>query len=100
MTDPLTALLTAAGLPTPVREYRFAPPRFWRFDYAWPAERIALEVEGGIWVRGRHVRGRGYEADLTKYNEATLAGWTVLRVTPAMLADGRALAWLERALRT
>ena len=98
MSDTLEVVLSAAGLPAPVREHRFAPPRRWRFDYAWPAHRIALEIEGGVWTGGRHVRARGYEADCEKYSEAALRGWRVLRVTPAMLRDGRALTLLERAL--
>jgi hypothetical protein len=84
-------------LPAPVREHRFAPPRRWRFDFAWPSRLLALEIEGGAWVNGRHVRGRGYEADCEKYAEATLRGWKVLRVTPGMLRDGRAMALLKRA---
>jgi hypothetical protein len=70
----------------------------WRFDYAWPPRRQALEIEGGTWTGGRHVRGRGYEGDCEKYNAAALAGWTVLRETTAMIRDGRALDWLRRAL--
>jgi very-short-patch-repair endonuclease len=93
------AIIQAAGLPAPIRELRFAPPRRWRFDYAWPARQLALEIEGGTWTGGRHVRGKGYEADCEKYNAAALLGWTVLRVTTAMMRDGRALALLERALR-
>jgi hypothetical protein len=50
-------------------------------------------------TRGRHVRGRGYEADCEKYSEAALRGWRVLRVTNGMVRDERALALLERALR-
>jgi hypothetical protein len=91
------AIIVSAGLPAPVLEFRFAPPRRWRFDFAWPARKLALEVEGGVWVQGRHTRGRGFEADCTKYNSAGLLGWIVLRVTPAMLKDGRALALLEEA---
>jgi hypothetical protein len=90
VSDPFEFILRAAGLPAPVREHRFAPPRRWRFDYAWPACRLALEIEGGVWVGGRHVRGRGFESDCEKYSEAALRGWRVLRVTPAMLRDGRA----------
>jgi very-short-patch-repair endonuclease len=95
--DTFTTIIKAAGLPAPIREYRFAPPRRWRFDYAWPAHQLALEVEGGVWTGGRHVRGKGYEADCEKYNAAALAGWTVLRVTTAMIRDGRALTLLEEA---
>jgi hypothetical protein len=86
------AIVTAAGLPAPIREYRFAPPRLWRFDLAWPFLRLALEIEGGTWTAGRHVRGKGYENDCEKYNAAALAGWRVLRVTTDMIQDGRALA--------
>ena len=69
----------------PVREYRFALPRRFRFDFAWPSERVAVELEGGIWMRGRHVRGKGYEKDCEKYNLAALRGWRVLRFTRGML---------------
>jgi very-short-patch-repair endonuclease len=99
MSNTLDAMLCAVGLHAPVREHRFAPPRRWRFDYAWPAHRLALEVEGGTWAGGRHVRGSGYEADCEKYSEAALLGWRVLRVTTAMLLDGRALTLLERVLQ-
>ena len=90
--------IAAAGLPRPEREHRFAPPRRWRFDFAWPVRRIAAEVEGGTWSRGRHVRGRGFEADCEKYNAAALAGWRVLRFTGDMVEDGRALGTIEEAL--
>jgi hypothetical protein len=99
MNDTLDVLLGAVGLPPPIPEYRFAPPRRWRFDFAWPACRLALEIEGGTWTRGRHVRGIGYERDCEKYSEAALRGWCVLRVTTGMMKDGRALAMLERAFR-
>jgi len=97
--DSLAVVIQAVGLPPPVREHRFAPPRRWRFDYAWPGHRLALEVEGGVWTGGRHVRGRGYERDCEKYNEAALRGWCVLRVTSDMLRDGRALQLLERVFQ-
>lgn len=94
----MSTMLSWAGLQTPVTEFTFAPPRKWRFDFAWPERLLALEVEGGTWVSGRHTRGAGFEADLEKYNEAALAGWKVLRVTPDMIDDGRALAVVVRAL--
>jgi len=86
----------AVGLPEPEVEYRFAPPRRWRFDLCWPEVRLAVEVEGGTWTFGRHVRGSGYERDLEKYNAAALLGYTVVRVTTTMVDDGRALAAVER----
>ena len=88
----------ATSLPEPVTEVRFDPVRRWRFDMAFPAHKVAVEIEGGSWVSGRHNRGGGFEADCEKYNAAALAGWIVLRVTPRMVDDGRALSLIERAI--
>ena len=87
-----TAIWHSLGLPEPTLEYRFDAKRRWRFDYAWPAQKVALEVEGGVFTRGRHTRGAGFLKDIDKYNAATLAGWKVLRVTPKeLLTKGPAL---------
>lgn len=75
----------APTLPAPEREVRFAPPRRWRFDMCWKAQRVAVELEGGVWSGGRHVTPAGYEADIEKYNCATVEGWRVLRCTSKML---------------
>ena len=96
--DTLDLLIQDDGLPVPDAEHRFHKTRRWRFDRAWPAYKVACEVEGGIWSRGRHVRGRGFQQDCTKYNEAALLGWIVLRVTAHHIETGKALVWLRRAL--
>lgn len=72
-------------LPPPQTEYRFHPTRRWRFDLAWPEAKVAVELDGGVWTRGRHVRAKGYEADLEKINAAIERGWVVLRYTPQMI---------------
>lgn len=87
------------GLPAPVPEYRFHPTRRWRFDLAWPEVKLAVEVEGGTWVYGRHNRPQGMDKDAEKYNEAVLAGWRLLRVTSGMVDSGDAARFVERALR-
>ena len=69
----------------PIAEYPFAKPRRFRFDFAFPIERVAVELEGGVWSGGRHTRGAGYESDCEKYNLASLLGWRVLRFTSSML---------------
>lgn len=61
------------------QEYKFHPERKWRFDFAFPEEKIAIEVEGGLFSQGRHTRGRGYIGDMQKYNAAVCLGWRVLR---------------------
>ena len=95
---PFAEQARAAGLPAPEPEYRFAPPRRWRLDLAWPAFRVAAEREGGVWTQGRHVRGAGYIADMDKYNTAAIMGWLLVRFTPEQEASGEALALVERAL--
>ena len=91
--------MKAAGLLVPVCEYRFHPPRKWRFDFAWPFEKIAVECEGATWTQGRHVRGAGFEDDCIKYNQAALDGWTVRRFTSGMIKSGNALNQIESALQ-
>ena len=92
-------LLDREGLPAPVTEYTFALPRRWRFDYAWPCERDALEVEGGVFIGGRHSRGVGQMRDMEKYNRAVLLGWRVLRVVPRDLCARATADLLRQALR-
>lgn len=103
----------ASGLPPadPVPQYPFDR---WAFDRAWPAARVAIELDGGtqgepvvchvckarvravkgdgtlgkeLRLGGGHSRGKGAERDRTKDNAATLAGWRVFRFTGAMLAE-------------
>lgn len=62
------------------REFRFHPTRKWRADFAHLPSRTLIEIEGGIWIRGRHTSPRGFIADAEKYLEATLGGWRVLRL--------------------
>ena len=92
------ALLAQAGLPVPIPEFRFHPTRKWRADYAWADAKLALEVEGGVWTRGRHLRGAGFLADIEKYNALACAGWRLLRVTPDQLATGRAVLMIAECL--
>jgi hypothetical protein len=80
-------------------EFRFCERR-WRFDYAIPACKIAVECEGGIWTRGRHVRGKGVLADMDKYNRAAVEGWCVIRTTPDNLISQSTLDLIRRAIET
>ena len=72
----------AIGGPELQREFRFHPIRKWRADFAHLASRTLIEIEGGIYVNGRHNRAAGFAADLEKYLEATLNGWRVIRLGP------------------
>lgn len=89
------------------REFYFHSVRKWRFDFAIPEKKIAIEIEGGTfgkivvcnhchkkvffvtktgkiaYVRqaGGHNSGKGYKKDIEKYEEASFLGWTLLRFT-------------------
>ncbi len=97
--DLLETHIRLSGIPAPTREYRFHPRRRWRFDFAWPLYKIAVEVDGGIYCRGRHVRGAGFERDAEKGNEAVLAGWRVLHFTPRHVKSGAAVQAIETLMR-
>lgn len=104
--DPLfLAMCKQFGLPEPIPEYHFHAQRRWAFDYAWPKfgykgmvdeGGVALEVEGGIWTRGRHTRGKGFENDICKYNNACLLNWRVVRCTPDTLRTMATIEMLRR----
>ena len=91
--------LLRLGLPPPTPQYRFALAigRRWAFDFAWPDQLLAVEVEGGRWLDGRHTRPDGFAADCLKYNCATLFGWRLLRVVPEWIEDGSALVLIADA---
>lgn len=100
--------LAALGgdLPPHEKQHIFHPDRRWRFDYAWVASRVAVELEGGSYgstiqchscgatvratdkhgqpgkavrVLGYHARFTRYYGDMEKYNAAAALGWLLLR---------------------
>lgn len=83
----------------PEREHRFHPTRRWRFDFAFVDLKIAIEVEGGLFIQGRHSRGAGMEADLEKYGEAQKLGWLVYRCSPRMVKSGAAIETIRDLVR-
>jgi len=92
--------IVAAELPKPERQYPFAKSvgRQYRADFAFLDERLIVEVNGGAFIGGRHVRGAGYENDLERNAIATALGFKVMGVTPRHIRSGFALRWIECAL--
>lgn len=87
------------GIETPEKEFYFAKPRMWRFDYAWREKNIAVEIEGGIWTQGRHTRGAGFVKDMEKYNHAAKLGWRVFRFSPQQIKIGEAQSFMMDVLK-
>jgi hypothetical protein len=81
-----------------VAEYRFHPTRKWQLDRAWPQHKVYVEVQGGIFVRGRHSRPRGQINDMEKISEATILGWRPILVCSVEIKNGQALDRIRRAL--
>lgn len=63
--------------------------RKFRFDWAIPSEKIAIEYEGLFgkmcqfckMTKSGHLTVQGYDKDCIKYNLAAIEGWRVLRYT-------------------
>lgn len=114
--DLLAFQIRAYDLEPPEREYRFAAIacggtgegvrrrlllaglKDWRWDFAWPAALVALEMDGGGFVGGRHGRGVGIEKDCEKYSTAAVFGWRLVRCTPRQVKSGQAAEWITNAL--
>lgn len=91
--------IRAIGLPKAEREFRFHPKRKWLFDFAFPERMIAVEIDGGTYAQGRHVRPAGFRSDCCKMNSAALLGWTVFRGDAVMVKSGLLLEFVEAALK-
>ena len=88
--------LKALGIPFET-EFVFAPPRKWRADFAL-ADKVLVEVDGGIWSGGRHTRGRGFLGDLEKKRAATKLGYRLIAFSTQEVTDGIALKFIEEIL--
>lgn len=86
------------GLPEPETQAMLIPGRKWRWDLAWPSKRLAVEIQGGIWTRGKHGRASGIIKDMDKLNAAQLAGWRVLQFANTHIRSGEAVTLIERAI--
>ena len=94
----LALQIRAAKLPRPLRQHRPLTTRRYRADFCWPHWDLVVEVQGGTWSAGRHVRGSGYEADCERLNLLQLAGWRVFYVTSKQIQSGEALDWIRQGL--
>jgi hypothetical protein len=112
--DPTTTIIEfcrSRGFPLPEKEFYFALPRKFQFDFCFVGCKVALEIEGGIYGRGKQCPLCGRKAvgahtsierlleDMEKYNTAAALGYVVLRFTPGQVSDGVAFGWLERLLK-
>lgn len=96
--DKFFAQLRYAGVPLPEYEVVFHPTRKFRWDYAYPDAKLAIEVDGGIYSGGKHGQGVGIERDHEKQNMGAAVGWRVMRTTPRKLAKPTTVSLIKLAL--
>lgn len=82
-------LLERPLIPPHQRNYFFLPDRDFELDFAWPALKVAVEIQG----MAHRVKGR-FKADIEKRALAQLAGWRVLELDGDSVRSGRGLEWL------
>lgn len=93
--DYLENQIVEAELPKPEREYKFLKNRRFRFDFCWPNNNFAVEVDGGVYNRSRHTTGAGYSRDCCKFALATIEGYKIIRVTTGQVSSGEAIEWIK-----
>ncbi len=88
------------GGPELEKEVRFDPDRQWRADYVHRATMTILEIDGGVYSQGRHVRPGGFVEDCFKLNSAALHGYRVIRIATGMANTAylqQIIDWLQNA---
>lgn len=79
-----------------VAEYKGIPNRRFRFDYAHPESKVAIELNGGTWAKMGHSSGTGIKRDYEKLNLATAIGWRVFQLSSDMIDQ----YWLDLIARS
>lgn len=87
--------------PAPLRQVDnwHAGGRRWRLDFYWPEQGLAAEVDGGLYVNGRHNRGAAMEEQYFRDQEAAMQGILVVRFSPKQVKSGRVVDVIRRLLQ-
>lgn len=90
--DAFAAAWKMHGRGSLITEFQFSDRKY-RFDFANEASKVAVEMDGGSFGRGkpcptcgqksagRHSRPMGFHGDCDKSNLAAAAGWVTFRFT-------------------
>lgn len=85
-----------------VQEYEPFQDRKYRLDFSLPDLKIAIEKEGGIWMKGggAHSRPQNIERDIEKYTRLSVEGWIIIRRQPKELNGTKTLELLQAAINS
>jgi hypothetical protein len=76
-------------LPMPKRDYAFYAGRRWKYDFAWPSLKVAVELHGGG-GKSRHTTVAGHAKDCEKMNAGAATGWRLLQYNVIRLKNDMA----------
>lgn len=82
-------------------EHKFHDTRRWRFDYAILDHKIAIEKDGGVWMKGggAHSRPQNIIRDMEKLTQASVLGWVVIRRVPNELNTTETMNLIRQAIK-
>lgn len=82
-------------------EYPFASSidRAWKWDIAFLEQKLAVEVDGGIWVKGAHGHPLTILRNMQKRNWGARLGWRILSFSTDEAKKGQALSFIEWVLK-
>ena len=80
--DELAALFRKERVKGWKRQHRYVPGRMFRADFAFPEQKLIVEVDGGVFNRRAHGSVAGIIADMQRTNLAAINGWRVMRFRP------------------
>lgn len=84
-------------------EFFFSTERQYRIDYAIPTManspqlKIAIEVNGGVWLKGNsgHSSGKGILRDYEKANMLQSLGWKLITITPDQMLTSETIELIK-----
>lgn len=94
--EQLSHQIKLAGLPAPVEhpsQFRPFPARNIRVDFAWPALKLIVEVDGGA-----HAARERFTTSFERGFLLLLEGWKVLHVGENEVLGGLAVEWVRQLL--
>lgn len=78
----LASLLRKSKITGWKKQYAYVPGRKFQADFAFPVQKLIVEVDGGIYTRRAHGSVGGIIADMKRTNYAAMHGWRVMRFRP------------------
>ena len=100
--DSFALWLMVEGMPPCAPEHQFHWARKWRFDFAWPQHKVAVEVDGMVYgeKKGGHQTVKGRLEDAEKYMAAQRLGWQILTVPGPWILEGERDIWRPEVMET